>query len=399
MTIVAVGLHVYDLTASTFAVALVGAFALVPMIIAGLYGGMLADAFDRRTVLLTSAVLAWLSTAGIAAFAWLQLDTLWPLYLLTTVNAVASTVMSTVRAAILPRLLPASLLPAASALGGISVGVMLTVGPALAGVLVAAVGFGWTYSIDVLLFFAAFFGIATLPSIVPEGNAQKPGWGSIREGLAFLRTAPNIRMSFLVDVIAMGFGRPQVLFPAVGALVIGGGPVTVGILVAAGAVGTLLSSIFSGKLGTVRRHGVAIGWSIAVYGLFSAGFGIVLAVIAAGWMPSGGAAFEDANLPALVLAAVMLAGAGASDNVSAIFRMTMLQTAAPDDMRGRLQGIFTVVVTCGPRLGDLYMGGLVALTSLWFPPLLGGFLIIALIAMLLRLQPTFRHYDALDPQP
>jgi hypothetical protein len=397
MTIVAVGLHVYDLTGSTFAVAMVGTIALLPMVLAGLYGGMLADAFDRRLVALLAAIAAWLSTAGIAAIAWLGVEEVWPFYLLTAINSVAATIIGTARSAILPRLLPARLLPAASALGGFSMGATVTVGPALAGVLVAAVGFSWTYTIDVALFTAAFIGIATLPPVRPEGETHRPGLKSVKQGLAFLKGAPNIRMSFIVDIIAMTFGRPHALFPAVAALIIGGGPVTVGILTAAGAIGTLLSSIFSGKVGQIRWHGVAIGWAIAVYGAFVAGLGIVLAVVQFGGYSAHSLDIADANLTALVLAAIMMAGTGASDNISSIFRMTMMQTAVPDNMRGRLQGIFTVVVTGGPRVGDFYVGVVALFAALWFPPLLGGLLIIALIGLCLRFTPGFRAYDALNP--
>ncbi|MCU1546063.1 MAG: transporter [Homoserinimonas sp.] len=399
MTIVAVGLHIYALTDSTFAVAMVGTVALLPMIIAGIYGGMLADAFDRRLVALAAAISAWGSTAGIALVAWTGAESLWPFYLLTALNSVSATIIGTSRQAILPRLLPRNMLPAASALTGISVGIMITLGPALAGVLVATVGFSWTYTIDVVLFSAAFLGILTLPSIKPEGDVHRPGLASIRQALKFLRHAPNIRMSFIVDIIAMTFGRPHALFPAVGALLLGGGAVTVGILTASGAAGTLLCSLLSGRLGRVRRHGMAIGWSIALYGVFVAAFGLVLALVSLGWFGSATSVDQGVHVPALVAAAIMMAGTGASDNVSAIFRTTMLQTAVPDNMRGRVQGLFTVVVTGGPRLGDLYVGALAAFTALWFPPLLGGVLIIALIALCLRLTPTFRHYDALDPTP
>nr|WP_271176499.1 MFS transporter [Leifsonia poae] len=399
MTIVAVGLHIYDLTGSTLAVALVALFALVPMIVFGLYGGVLADAFDRRIVALVTAIVAWTSTAGIAVFAWLDVQVVWPLYVLTTINAVASVVIGATRQAITPRLLPTRLLPAASALGGISMGVMVTVGPALAGLLVATVGISWTYTIDVVLFTAAFLGIFTLPRIVPEGERQSAGLESVLFGLRFLKTAPNLRMTFVLDIIAMTFGQPRALFPAVGALLIGGGPVTVGILTAAGAVGTLLSSVFSGRLGHVRWQGRAVGRAIMVYGACILGFGIVLAVVAFGGFTGTGQNIADANLPALIAAAVLLAGSGAADNVSSIFRVTILQASAPDVMRGRLQGIFTVVVTGGPRLGDLYIGVLALTGALWFPPLLGGLIIIVLVATIVRVQGSFRRYDALAPTP
>lgn len=397
MTILAVGLHVYDLTRSTGAVALVGAFALIPMVLAGLYGGMLADAFDRRLLMIWAAVIAWGSTIGLAALAWTGVDAVWPFYLLTTVNAVAATMIGTVRSAVLPRILPLRLLPAASALGGISSGLMVTVGPALAGVLVASVGFAWTYTADVVLFLAAFLGIMSLPKLHPEGEVHRPGLESLRYGLAFLRTAPNIRMSFIVDMIAMTFGQPRVLFPAVGALVLGGGAITVGILTAASAIGTLVCSIFSGRVGQVRMQGTAIRTAIVLYGGCIAAFGVVLLVASAG--PSHDESLGGAHVTGVVIAALLLAGSGAADNVSAIFRMTMLQTAVPDNMRGRLQGIFTVVVTGGPRLGDIYIGLAVGLGSLWLPPLLGGIVIIVLIGSLVRWQRTFRHYDALNPTP
>jgi hypothetical protein len=396
MTIVAVGLEIYAITGSTFAVALVGVIALVPMILAGLYGGMLVDAFDRRTVLFASATLAWLSTIGIAALAWAGAEQVWALYILTAVNSVAVTVTGTARSAILPRLVGTKLIASASALTGVVFGLMLTIGPALGGVLVASVGFAWTYTVDVVLFLAAFAGIAHLPPVPPEGDRHAPGLESIRRGLAFLRRAPNVRMSFVVDIVAMTFGRPHALFPAVGATVLGGGAITVGALTAALAIGVLLSSVFSGRVSGVRFQGVAIGWAIAVYGTTIVAFGLALAVpVAIGATGDG----DRVVWPALLAALVAMAAAGAADNVSSIFRQTLLMTAAPDNMRGRLQGIFVVVVTGGPRLGDLYVGLVALAGALWLPPALGGLLIISLIALLLRVQPTFRHYDTANPLP
>ncbi|TXN31471.1 MFS transporter [Lacisediminihabitans profunda] len=399
MTIVAVGLHIYQITGSTFAVSLVGAFALLPMIVFGLYGGMLADAFDRRLVLLVAAIVAWASTITLAALAWTGVEVVWPFYLLTTVNAVAATVIGTVRSAVLPRLLPPRLLPAAAALSGASFGVMVTVGPAIAGVLVATVGFGWTYTVDVLLFLSAFLGIAALPRLAPEGDIHRPGLESLRYGLAFLRTAPNIRMSFVVDTIAMTFGQPRVLFPAAGALVLGGGPVTVGVLTAAGALGALLSSLLSGRVGHRRWHGREITNAILTYGAFIVGFGVVLAILGLGLFGQVAGSVGSPNIAAIVVASVMLAGAGAADNVSSIFRQTMLQTAVPDNMRGRLQGVFTVVVTGGPRVGDIFVGVVAAIGALWLPPLLGGLLILSLLLAVTRLQRGFLRYDALTPTP
>lgn len=343
-----------------------------------------------------SAIVAWLSIAGIATVAWLGIEALWPLYVLTCINTIASTIIGTSRQAILPRLLPARLLPAAGALNGMSIGIMVTVGPALAGVLVAFVGIPWTYTVDVVLFTAAFVGIATLPPIHPEGEPNRPGVRFLLSGLAFLRRAPNIRASYLVDIIAMTFGRPHSRFPAVGAVLLGGGAITVGILTAAVAVGTMISSLFSGTVGAVRRQGVAIGWSVIAYGACILALGIVL-LLSLG--QSVTPEVEGANWLGISLATLALVGSGAADNVSMIYRGTILLTAVPDNMRGRMQGIFTVVVSGGPRVGDLYIGFAALGAVLWLPPLLGGILIIVLVAVLLRLQPTFRHYDALRPTP
>lgn len=374
---------------------MVGGVALVPMIAAGLYGGMLADAFDRRRVALISATIAWGATATIALLAWLGLETVASLYVLTAINAMAGTVLIATRQAIVPRLVGVALLPAASALNGMSFGVAVTVGPALAGVLVAFIGFAWTYTIDVFLFAAAFAGLVALPRIVPEGETRRPGLASLTSGLAFLRDAPNIRASFLIDIVAMTFGRPHALFPAVGALLLGGGAITVGILTSAGAVGVIVGSVFSGQVGSVRWQGRAIGLSVVAYGVFTSAFGLVLLVEGA-WPTTGDIA--AANGLGILLASVALAGAGASDNVSMIFRNTMLVAAVPDNMRGRLQGVFIVVAAGGPRVGDVYIGLVVVGSALWFPPLLGGILIVALAVAIMRFT-TISMYDAENPAP
>ena len=392
MTIVAVGLHIYDITKSTAAVALVGVISLVPMIIAGIYGGLLVDTFDRKKVAIVAETLAWISVVGLAILAWTQNDTLWFYYVLTTLNAVAVTIVGAARSAIVPRLLPTRLLPAAGGLNGIGFGFQVIVGPAIAGVLVATVGVQWTYTIDAILFVAAFTGVLTLPPIKPEGATGFKGIAGVVEGLRFLRGAANIRLSFLVDIVAMTFGMPRVILPAVGALVIGGGAVTVGVLSAAFAAGTLIVGVFSGRLGRVRWHGRAIRNAIMVFGAMILAFGVVLLL-------SGNRPDAPLNMPALIASCIVLAGAGGADQVSAVFRSTMLQAAAPDNMRGRVQGVFIVVVTGGPRIGDAYIGLVAATALLWLPSLLGGALIIALVFVLVRHYRSFYNYDALSPVP
>ncbi len=403
MTLVAVGLNVFDLVrptegaaSATFAVSLTGALALVPTVVAGLYGGMLADAFDRRTVMIASGAVSWLCTLVLAALSWAHVATVTSLYVLTVLSATATTVLIAAESSATPRLLHARLLPAAGALMGITVGVSVTVGPGLAGVLVASVGFQWCYTVDAALFVLTLAAAFTLPSLRPEGRIERPGLASLLGGMRFLRTAPNIRTSFLVDIVAMTFGQPRVIYPAVSAVLLGGGALTVGLLSAAFAVGALLSSVFSGRFGGVRRQGVAIERAIEAYGACILLFGGVLAVAAVG--EATGALPTPAGTVWIGLAAVLLAGAGAADNVSAIFRSTMLQTAAPDSMRGRLQGVYIVVVTGGPRVGDLYAGVLAGTGLLFLPPLAGGVVIIALVALLVR-RRGFLAYDARHPTP
>ena len=395
LTLVTIMLHVFELTGSTFAVSMVAVAGLIPMIFAGLYGGMLADAFDRRRVALVAAAITFASTLLLAALTWTELETIWWLYVLSVVNAAANSVGMATRSAIIPRLLPRELLAPASALNGITIGMMVMVGPALAGVLVAATGYGWTYTIDVVLMLAMFMGLWTLPSLRPEGAIVRPGLESLVDGWRFLKRAKNIRMQYILDIIAMTFGQPVALYPALGTLLLGGGAVTTGVLTAAVAAGTFLSSLFSGRVVRYRWHGRGIQRAIQVYGASILAFGAVLLIGV--WLPPVSETTANAGL--IIVACIALAASGASDNISSIYRNTMMQSSVPDSIRGRLQGIFIIVVAGGPRLGALYAGTLATFTSLWFPPLLGGFIVIALVAVLVRMAPRFRAYDAQNPEP
>jgi MFS family permease len=399
LTIVAIMLQMYDLTGSTFAVSMIAVAGLLPMIAAGIYGGMLADAFDRRAVALIAATVTFGSTALLAILTWASLETVWWLYALSIVNSAANSIVLATRQAIVPRLLPRELLAAASALGGITVGIMVMAGPALAGVLVALTGYAWTYTLDVVLMTSLFLGLWTLPTLRPEGEIVRPGLESLRDGWRFLRRASNIRLQFILDIIAMTFGQPLSLFPAIGAVLLGGGPITTGLLTASVAAGAFASSLFSGRVGAIRQQGLGIERAILAYGAAIAALGVVLGGAALGWFAPEGVDADTPNVILICLACLVLAVSGAADNISSIFRNTMVQAAVPDAIRGRLQGIFIVVVAGGPRLGALYAGTLATLTALWFPPLLGGLVIIALVATLVRSSPRFRAYDAENPVP
>jgi len=399
LTVVAVMLHVFALTQSTFAVSMIAVAGLLPMVAAGLYGGMLADAFDRRTVALLAASVTFVSTALLAVLAWTGLETVGWLFVLSVVNSAANSIVMATRSAITPRLLPRELLPAAAALQGVTVGIMVMAGPALAGVLVAVAGYAWTYSLDVLLMTSLFLGLWSLPRLRPEGAIVRPGIESLRDGVRFLRGAPNIRLQYVLDITAMTFGQPIALFPAIGAVLLGGGAITTGVLTAAVAAGAFLSSLFSGPIGRVRRQGLGIERAIQVYGVAIGAFGLVLLAASLGWLRPDTTDQHNGAVVLIVLAAVALAVSGAADNVSAIYRSTMMQAAVPDAMRGRLQGIFVVVVAGGPRVGALYAGTLATLTALWAPPLFGGIVILGLVGLFVRLSPRFRDYDALHPVP
>lgn len=399
LTIVAIMLHMYDLTASTFAVAMIAVAGLVPMIIAGLYGGMLADAFDRRRVALLAATVTFASTAVLMVLTWSGGETVAWLYAIAVVNSAANSVVMAARQAIVPRLIPRELLPAASALGGITMGIMVSVGPAAAGLLVAFTGYGWTYTIDLVLMSALFLGLWSLPSIRPEGTVVRPGLRSLADGWRFIKRARNIRLQFILDIIAMTFGQPTALFPAIGAVLLGGGAITTGLLTAAIAVGAFFSSLFSGPIARYPFHGRGIERAIIAYGVSIALFGAVLLAGTFGLLAPDRVDEGSANIALIGLAAIALAASGAADNVSSIYRNTMVQAAVPDAIRGRLQGLFIVVVAGGPRLGALYAGTLATVTALWFPPLLGGFVIVGLVALLVRLAPAFRAYDAAHPVP
>lgn len=407
LTLVAVGLEVYALTGSSFAVGGIGIAALVPLVITGLYGGAVLDVHDRRKVALSSAVVLWLVTALLALQAWLDVDQLWVLYALVAVQHGAYGINSPARTAIIPMLVPPRSLPAANALQTLVFNTTLMVGPVVGAMLVAHWDYEIAYTIDAVMFLAALWAMLRLPALPPgtvlyahDGDApvvstaptRPPGLGAVVEGLRYLSTQPNVRMTFLVDLAAMVLAMPRVLFPAIGVVVLGGGESTTGLLTAAIAVGGVVAGLLSGGLTGIRRQGAMIVWSITVWGLGVAAFGVVL--IAAGrTTPS------HVLVPALVVALVALAVCGAADNVSAIFRQSILQTAAPDDMRGRLQGVFIVVVAGGPRAGDMWLGTQASWWGEGVAALVGGLSCIVVLWLLVRWQRGFLAYDAAHPTP
>ncbi len=395
LTIVAVSLQIYALTQSTLSVGLLSLFALVPLVVAGLYGGAIADALDRRKVALWSGVALWGTTTAIALQAWLGVDSVGLLYALIAVQSGAAGINQPTRSSIIPRLVRPALLPAANALSMITFGLAFTIGPLLAGVLVAQVGYAWTYTVDVVTFTFALWAVYRLPPLPPEGPTRRAGLATVLEGFRFLGTRPNIRMTFILDLIAMITAQPRALLPAVGAVLIGGGELTVGILLASGAFGSVLAGLFSGPLGHIHRQGQAVIWSIVGWGASVAGFGAVVVMAGSSSLP----AVEGDLSPWVIPAAACLILAGIADSISSVFRNTILQSATPDAMRGRLQGVFIVVVAGGPRLGDMVAGGQAAWLGEGWTAVVGGLACIVLVLALVRWQPGFSRYDSRRPEP
>lgn len=391
LTLTAVSLQVYDLTHSSFNVGLLGLVALVPLIAAGLYGGSIVDAHDRRTVAIASSLLLWGTSALIALQAWLRLDSVGLIYVLVALQALGAGINMPARSSIIPRLIRPELLAAANALNMITFGLGGAVGPLLAGTLVVGVGYGWTYTLDVLSFTVAMWALLRLPPLPPEGAVRRAGLRSVAEGFQFLGTRPNIRMTFLIDLSAMVFAMPRSLLPAVAALSLGGGAATAGALLGAIAAGTFLGGLFSGPVGRLRWQGRGVQTAVVAWAASILGFGLV--VLGAGRSSPDGPTWW------LLPAVLCMIAAGAADSVSAALRSTILQAATPDAMRGRLQGVFTVVVAGGPRLGDVFSGGMASWIGEGAAVVVGAFACAALVAVLHFAQPRFARYDALDPSP
>ncbi|HEY9476286.1 MAG TPA: MFS transporter [Mycobacteriales bacterium] len=377
MTFVAVPVQVYDITHRSLYVGLTSMVALVPLVVFGLLGGAIADAVDRRILLLVTGAALAVVSAGLWAQALLSGGrNIYLLWALVAVQSALVAINSPARSAVIPRLVSDEQVPAANALNQIVTNTGVVAGPLLAGLIIQHVDLAWTYLVDASSFFVALYTLLRLPPLPPERNGAT-GRASVLEGLRFLAGRRILLMTFLVDINAMVFGWPRALFPEL-AKARYGGMSALGWLYAAPALGALAVALFSGWLGRVNRQGLAVLVSVSLWGVAIAAFGITR------------------TLPAAVLA---LAGAGAADMVSSVFRTSMLQLAAPDAMRGRLQGVFIVVVTGGPRLGDLRAGGVSALSSPTFSLVSGGVACVLGAVLLALAVPAFARYRARGPHP
>jgi MFS family permease len=373
MTVVAVSIQVYGLTGSSVAVGAVGLATLLPTLLLGLFGGSIADAVDRRRLVLITGSGLMTVSAVFALQALLNWRQVWLLYVLTAISAALSAVDTPARRTFIPRVLPLERLPAAAALSQLSVQVAFIAAPLLAGVLIAAVGLEAAYGLDALTFLAVLYSVRRLPPMPPEGGGSTFGVKSVVEGLRYAVSHKLIGMIFLIDLDATVLAMPSALFPALAATHFGGGPETVGFLYAAIGVGGLIAAVLSGPLGHLRHQGRAMLISVAIWGAAIGSVGLTRSL----W-----------------LALILLATAGAADIVTTVFRATILQTKTPDDLRGRLNSLDFIVGLGGPNLGNLRAGTIAGLTTPVTSIILGGAACVLGVLALATASPTFRRYDA-----
>jgi len=374
LTAVDVPYQVYELTRSSLDVGLVSLIQLVPLVAGSLIGGSVVDAVDRRRMLLVIELLMAASSAGLAVNADLA-SSLWPLFLLPAVTAGLSGFDSAARSAMVPNMVGRPEVSTANAmfqalyqLGGVA-------GPAAAGLLLAGAGIRFVYWLDVASFAASLLSVFLISAQPPARDGHRPGLRSIIEGFRFVRGRQAIQGAYLIDINAMVFGMPRALFPALATTVFGGGASTVGFLYAAPGAGALVGALTTGWVRRIRRQGLAVIIAVIVWGLAITGFGLV------SWLPA---------------ALLLLAVAGWADVISAVFRNTIIQLAAPDALRGRLSGLQMAVVAGGPRVGDFEAGTVATAFGDTTSVVSGGLACIAGALILARLLPGFRRQRAAE---
>ena len=384
LTVVAVPAQIYSITGSSAYVGLSGLFGLVPLIVFGLWGGALADVMDRRTILQGTTVGLILTSAAFWAQAALDAENVWLLLILFAVQQAFFAVNQPTRSAVLPRLLPPSQLPAANALNMTVSQAGAIAGPLVGGALIPVLGFSSLYLVDTITLFATLWAVVRLPSLPIAGApAGAPGLRAVLDGFVYLRGHPVLLMSFVVDIIAMVFGMPRALFPQIAHESFGGpagGGLAFALLFAAIPAGAVLGGVLSGWVSRVRRQGRAVVAAVTVWGLAIVAFGG-----AVGLAP-------EARKAMLAVSVFMLVIGGAADMASSAFRNSMLMSAASDAVRGRLQGVFIVVVVGGPRIADVLHGGAAAVIGTALTVVLGGILVLVLLAVAVSLVPAFLRY-------
>ena len=371
ITFVALPFQMYDLTGSTLAVGALGICEFVPILAVALVSGALADAFDRRLLVVFSELGSAVFMAVLLGNALLDEPHAWVLFVCAAVLAGFYALLRPPLDSLVPRVVPREQLKAAMALEWVRGNVGMIAGPAIGGVLIAAFGVPLTYGIDLATFLISLGFLALMRASPPPADADAPSLRSIAEGLRYAGSRPELLGTYLVDINAMLFGMPQALFPAIAASY--GGAEVLGFLLAAPAVGSLVVALFSGWTRHVHRHGRAVA-------LAATGWGVAIV------------AFGFTNV--LWLALACLAVAGAMDAISGLFRSVIWNETIPDRLRGRLAGVEMISYTSGPTLGNFEAGALASLTSVRTSVVSGGVLCVAGTAVLVALLPAFWRYDA-----
>jgi MFS family permease len=366
---VAVAFQVYALTHSTVLVGLLGAVELAPMMVLGLAGGLFADARDRRVMVLGSELAFVLMSGVLLLNAVAGHPSVVLVFLVTAIRAGLYAIKRPSLDSLMPRLVTPDEIPAASAISSIRQTIGAIGGPAAGGVLIAVAGLPAAYGADIAGFGMSLALLALMRAVPPHPDAEAPSLRGLREGLAYAWSRPELVGTYAVDIVAMFFGMPIALFPAIAARL--GGPSVLGLLYAAPSVGALVVTAASGWTGRVRRQGLAVIYAAAAWGL---------AIIAFG--------FATGPAPALVL----LGLAGAADSVSAIFRSAIWNQTIPDRLRGRLAGIEFLSYTSGPALGSVESGIVAGLFGVQASIVSGGVLCVAGVAVMAGLLPRFRRY-------
>ncbi|EGD54211.1 MFS transporter [Gordonia neofelifaecis] len=388
LTIVAVPAQLYAITGSSAYVGLSGVFGLVPLVVFGLWGGALADTFDRRRILTITTVGLIVTSAAFWAQSASGIDNVWLLLGIFACQQAFFAVNQPTRTAVLPRILPLERLPAANSLNMTVMQAGAIAGPLVGGALIPVLGFSTLYFVDAICLFATLWAVISLPPLPPEhsgGEHDRPtaGFRSVVDGLVYLKGHPVLLMSFVIDLIAMIFGMPRALFPQIAHESFGGpadGGVAFALLFIAIPLGAVVGGVLSGWVSRVQRQGRAVVLCVLIWGVSIAVAGGVL-VFAHGTM-----------LPVLPIVVLALMVGGAADMASAAFRQTMLQSAASDDVRGRLQGVFIVVVAGGPRIADVTHGAAAAVAGTAATFAGGGVLVVIFTVIATLAVPVFWRY-------
>lgn len=370
--LVAASYQVYKITGSSLDVGLISLVQLVPNLFGSLIGGSIADAMDRRTLLVITEIAMAICTAGLALNAHAHHPSLLAIFVLAGLTAGFAGVDAPTRSAMLMATVDRDSFVAANTLRQLMIQVAVIVGPAIGGVLLAPIGITGVFWLNAGAFAITAAAVMTLDASPPQGGGTRFGWSSVAEGFAFLRGRQALQACFIADLNATILGMPTSLFPALGLSHFHGGAEAVGFLYAAPGVGALLATVISGWTNRVRHPGRAVVFAIAIWGVAIAIFGIV---------------------PDLFVALIFLAIAGAADVISAVFRGAIVQLEAPDELRGRISAIQLAVVSSGPRLGNLEAGGVAEAISTPFSVISGGIGALVGIMIIARLMPRFLSYE------